>query len=119
MDSTSVTLLERVRQGQPEAWARFVELYTPLLLFWARKFGVKPHDAPDFVQEVFALLVRKLPTFTYDRGKTFRGWLRTVAFHKWRDLQDRKQLPRAPMADGDLAQLADSKIRGSGDIAYS
>ena len=36
MYSTSVSLLERLRQpAQPEAWGRFVELYTPLLYYWA------------------------------------------------------------------------------------
>src|SRR5207247_788531 len=32
-------------------------------------------DAADLVQEVFKVLVRKLPEFTYDRDRTFRGWL--------------------------------------------
>jgi RNA polymerase sigma-70 factor (ECF subfamily) len=98
MDSTSVSLLERLRQpGQPEAWARLVELYTPLLLYWFRQRGLQPHDAADLVQEVFATLVRKLPGFSYDREKTFRGWLRTVALNKWRDwLKGKNRLPPAP-----------------------
>jgi RNA polymerase sigma-70 factor (ECF subfamily) len=96
MDPTSVTLLDRLRRpGQPDAWARFVELYTPLLLHWAGRLGLQPHDAADLVQEVFVALVQKLPAFSYDRRRTFRGWLRTLALNKWRDRRRKKELPRA------------------------
>src|SRR5438094_974082 len=38
MTTTPVTLLERLRQtAGPDAWERFVELYTPMLYAWARK----------------------------------------------------------------------------------
>jgi RNA polymerase sigma-70 factor (ECF subfamily) len=37
------------------------------------------------VQEVFTVLVQKLPEFTYDRHQGFRRWLRTVTLNKWRD----------------------------------
>jgi RNA polymerase sigma-70 factor (ECF subfamily) len=99
MTTTSVSLLQRLRQpGQPGAWARFVALYTPLLLRWARGLGLPTQDASDLVQEVFTVLVQKLPDFNYDSHKTFRGWLRTVAVNKWRDGQRRKRLPLEPGA---------------------
>jgi RNA polymerase sigma-70 factor (ECF subfamily) len=31
------------------------------------------------------VLVEKMPEFQYDRGKSFRAWLRTVTMNKWRD----------------------------------
>src|SRR5262245_61555392 len=69
MPHTPVSMLERLRQpGQPAVWARFVELYTPLLLHWARRLGLRPHDAADLVQEVFVTLVQKLPAFSYGRA---------------------------------------------------
>jgi RNA polymerase sigma-70 factor (ECF subfamily) len=47
------------------------------------------------VQEVFAVLVQKLPGFNYDGHKSFRSWLRTVTLNKWRDRQrQRRELPR-------------------------
>jgi RNA polymerase sigma-70 factor (ECF subfamily) len=86
MSSTSSKLLEAVRnQGDEEAWARFVAQYAPLLLAWARRLGLRPGDAEDLVQDVFITLVQTMPTFTYERQKSFRGWLRTVALNKWRD----------------------------------
>jgi len=85
MHTTPATLLERLRRpNDPSAWSRFVELYTPLLFGWARRLGLQDADAADLVQEVFTLLVDKLPHFEYDPSKSFRGWLRTVAVNQWR-----------------------------------
>ncbi len=103
-DATSATLLERLRQPGPEqAWSRFVELYTPLLYHWALHLGCQPHDAADLVQEVFALLVEKLPEFTYDPRRSFRAWLRTVALNKWRE--SRRKAAAAPATGTDLAHV--------------
>jgi RNA polymerase sigma-70 factor (ECF subfamily) len=86
MDTTNTSLLERLKLPvDQKAWSRFVDLYTPLLYSWARQLGLQEADAADLVQEVFALLVRKMPAFTYDRHKSFRAWLRTVTLNKWRD----------------------------------
>ena len=86
MHTTSISLLERLRRpGEEEAWARLVELYTPLLYYWANRTGLSETDAADLVQDVFVVLVAKLPEFLYDRGKGFRAWLRTILFNKWRD----------------------------------
>jgi RNA polymerase sigma-70 factor (ECF subfamily) len=79
-------LLARLRQpGDELAWRRFVQLYTPLLYYWARGAGLPTHDAADLVQEVLVVLVQKLPEFAYDTSKSFRGWLRTIALNKWRE----------------------------------
>jgi RNA polymerase sigma-70 factor, ECF subfamily len=103
---TSASLLERLHQpAQEHAWARFVQLYTPLLFFWARRLGLQEPDAADLVQDVFALLVRKLPEFTYDRHRSFRAWLRTVTLNSWRNRRRRAELPRAE-GPADLDGLA-------------
>lgn len=63
-NTTPASLLERLREpGDQEAWRRFVQLYTPLLFRAARRLGLPPEDASDLVQDVLALLVRKLPAF--------------------------------------------------------
>jgi RNA polymerase sigma-70 factor (ECF subfamily) len=75
MNSTSVSLLERLRQpAAPEDWGRFVQLYTPLLYYWACRLGLQEQDAADLVQEVFTTLVQKLPEFAYEPDRSFRGW---------------------------------------------
>jgi RNA polymerase sigma-70 factor (ECF subfamily) len=104
MVTTSPSLLQRLRRpDEPAAWARFVELYTPLLYHWARRAGLQEADAADLVQDVFAVLLRQMPLFAYDRHKSFRGWLRTVTLNKWRERQ-RRRAP-GPPPDGALADL--------------
>jgi RNA polymerase sigma-70 factor (ECF subfamily) len=104
MNTTPVSLLQRLRQpNQPVAWARFVELYTPVLFAWARRLGLQAQDAADLVQEVFAILVRKLPEFDYNPQQGFRKWLHTVTRNKWRDACRRRGvLP--PQAGGDALE---------------
>ncbi|MBI1914343.1 MAG: sigma-70 family RNA polymerase sigma factor [Planctomycetes bacterium] len=92
---TPASLLERLRRpDDPAAWDRFVELYTPLLYYWARCTGLQQADAADLVQEVLVVLFRKLPEFTYDKQRSFRNWLRTITLNKWRESKRR----RAPVS---------------------
>lgn len=92
--------------GEQLAWGRFVEMYTPLLYFWSCRMGLQESDAADLVQEVFAVLVAKLPGFVYDRNKSFRGWLRTILYNKWRDKQRRAAAEPRLQGNSALADLA-------------
>lgn len=81
---TPPSLLMRLRQpSETAAWEEFVRLYTPLLYAWARRLGIPVQEADDLVQDVFVTLIRRLPGFTYEPGKSFRGWLRTVLLNRW------------------------------------
>ena len=116
MHTTSVSLLERLRQPeQDRAWDRFVELYTPLLLYWARRTGMQSQDAADLVQEVFVTLINKLPDFQYDQAKSFRGWLRTVIMNKWRDRQRQDGGRIAGNAIGLSGAISPSDLEASWD----
>ena len=107
--STSVTLLHRVRQADDQqAWARFVELYGPLIFDWGRRAGLTETDAADLSQDVLVHLLAELPKFEYSpaRGR-FRDWLRTVTVNKCREGQRRKSI--AHSADDELlTQFEDS-----------
>jgi RNA polymerase sigma-70 factor, ECF subfamily len=88
METTSTSLLQHVRNsGDHDAWQRFVQLYTPVLYSWTRRMGLQAQDAADLVQDVFVVLLKQLPQFSYDRHKSFRAWLRTILVNKWRDRQ--------------------------------
>jgi len=90
MDSTPISLLERLRRpDDAEAWRRFVALATPFLFDVVRRYGLQEADAADVVQDVFAVLARKLPTFQYEPAKSFRSWLRTVVLNRCRDRRRR------------------------------
>jgi len=107
MHTTSVSLLERLRQpGDQDAWGRFVKLYSPLIYYWARRQGLDTQDAADLAQEVFALLVQKMPEFRYDAQKSFRAWLRTVTQNKLRDIRKRRPPPRPAGGDSAFGELA-------------
>lgn len=99
MDSTSPTLLEQLRgPDRAAAWGRFVSLYTPLLARWADRARVPAADRPDLIQDVYVAVLRAVPGFAYDPGRSFRAWLHTVLTNKVHDLR-RKKVP-APLPDG-------------------
>ncbi|MBM3997721.1 MAG: hypothetical protein FJ303_26795 [Planctomycetes bacterium] len=53
MLTTLPSLLRRLHERRDEqAWQRFVDLYTPVLLTWARRLDLSATDASDLVQEV-------------------------------------------------------------------
>ncbi|MDG3003445.1 RNA polymerase sigma factor [Paludisphaera mucosa] len=80
---TSLTLLERVKTRDGDAWGRLVGLYTPLLRHWFRRWGVRPEDLDDVAQDVFQAVAVSLEGFRRDREDgSFRGWLHGVARHK-------------------------------------
>ena len=79
LGETSLTLLQRLRANDPEAWRLMVHLYGPLVLQWCARVGVHGADADDISQEVFQAAARRLESFRRDReGDTFRGWLRVI-----------------------------------------
>src|SRR5438874_1656490 len=76
---TLLSLLERARGGDEDAWHQLMALYRPLVLFWCGRGAVPVDDAEDVVQEVFACVASNLVGFRGDRpGDTFCGWLRVV-----------------------------------------
>src|SRR5436190_15917121 len=88
MFTTPASLLDRLRNpGEPTAWDRFVELYTPLLFHWARQLGQQDSDSADLVQDVFLILWRKLPEFDYDPTRSFHAWLKTLFLNRHRTRQ--------------------------------
>ena len=113
MNTTSESLLFRLQQHAEDdgpaidqtAWETFVGLYTPLMFYWARKAGLKQADASDLVQDVLAIVFRRLPDLKYDRQGSFRGWLRTITLNQFRDRRRKKALP---MTDASQSQLAES-----------
>jgi RNA polymerase sigma-70 factor (ECF subfamily) len=120
MHTTSPTLLLRLQQPDDEqAWQRFVALYTPLLCTWASRLGLQSSDAADLIQDVFALLVQKLPEFQYDAQQSFRGWLRTVLHNKWRQELRRRVPTPLGAQDSPLAALASPEAEdGFDEVEY-
>ncbi len=92
---TSVTLLGRLRLDpkDEEAWRDFVARYRPKILEWCHGWRLQESDAQDVTQAVLLKLNSLMKTFAYDPSRSFRGWLKTIAHHAWRDLvTDRKRV---------------------------
>lgn len=86
MFTTQSSLLVRLRAADDaDAWNRFVRLYTPLLLHWIGRLGVKSASRFDVCQEVFVVLLDRSSWLAHQRPTSFRGWLRTVTLNKCRD----------------------------------
>lgn len=108
MHTTSRTLLNRVRERTDQsAWNLFVERYKPLLFYWANLVGLSPEESEDVVQDLFLLLVDKLPKFDHQGVGSFRSWLRTVALNKCREKLRRRKLPEeVQVGDARLVDVA-------------
>jgi RNA polymerase sigma-70 factor, ECF subfamily len=82
-DLTPLSLLEKVRRREHEAWKRFVSLYTPLVWHWCQLCGLQQADREEVTQEVFWAVARGIVKFHRNQeGDTFRGWLRTITKNK-------------------------------------
>ncbi len=105
--TTSPSLLERLKSPDaPDAdWRRLHDIYVPLLRHWLGKLGVAADDVDDLAQEVWVIVLKKLPAFERRRDGSFRAWLRQLAVHLVRNWR-RKNRP-AGANDEALAQLED------------
>ncbi|MFO0953551.1 MAG: sigma-70 family RNA polymerase sigma factor [Isosphaeraceae bacterium] len=86
-DTTRPTLLARAGDWTDHAaWRELVACYDRPLRLWCRQFGLDAETADEVVQRVWVDLARRLSTFRYDPGKTFRGWLRIVCHRRAQDV---------------------------------
>jgi RNA polymerase sigma-70 factor (ECF subfamily) len=99
--TTPLTLLTQLRQGPSDqaAWDVFVERYGRHIYRWCRQWKLQDADAEDVTQDILVKLTQKLRAFAYDPSRSFRGWLKTIAHHAWRDFVDSRR--RAHAAAGD------------------
>ena len=109
-DLTSLSLLERVKADDQQAWRRLVDLYSPLVWHWCARWQVTGADADDVVQNVFLGVAAGIEKFQRPRPDppcdatgaeakgTFRGWLGAITRNKLRDFY--KHRHRQPAAQG-------------------
>lgn len=102
--SISTSLLARIKDRQPQAWERLVDVLGPAVYRWCRRAGVAADDAGDLVQEVFAAVAAHVEGFRRDRaGGGFCSWLWTITRNKVYDHFRRCQ-GRPEAAGGTTAQ---------------
>src|SRR5215831_5081676 len=93
LPTTRVTLLTQLRQDpfDQAGWDEFVERYGRHIYRWCRQWKLQDADAADVTQDILVKLTQKLRAFAYDPSRSFRGWLKTVAHHAWRDFADSRR----------------------------
>jgi RNA polymerase sigma-70 factor (ECF subfamily) len=108
-ESTSWTLVERVKDGEPEGWRRLELLYTPLVRARCRRAGLCVVESEEIVQEVFLTVWARIGGFQKQPGPSFRSWLRRIAMNKIGDYL-RRVRKQAQAAGGTDAQRAFGQI---------
>ena len=109
---TSTSLLDRVRERRDDAaWGTLVEIYTPLIRGWLRRHAQLDDDADDIIQDVLAVVVRRIPEFQREpHVGAFWAWMRMITINCFRDAWKARRRVQ-PAADSRIAeflqQLAD------------
>ena len=107
LPTTRVALLTQLRQDPSDqaGWDEFVERYGRHIYRWCRQWKLQDADAEDVTQNILVKLTRKLRAFAYDPSRSFRGWLKTVAHHAWRDFEDSRRHAQRTAGDSQVQEL--------------
>jgi RNA polymerase sigma-70 factor (ECF subfamily) len=103
---TSATLLDRLKHDAADqaAWDEFVRRYGTLIYRWCRHWKLQEADAEDVTQTVLLKLAEKLRKFSYDPGRSFRAYLKTLAHYAWCDFLDGRKRPGAGSGDSSVRE---------------
>jgi RNA polymerase sigma-70 factor, ECF subfamily len=108
--SLSSTLLDQLRANRPEAWERFVRLYSPIVYRWCRHSGLTPDDSADILQDVLSAVMLHLTDFHRDKSQdSFSAWLAAITRNKVRD-HFRRRRGKAEARGGSTAQRKIAEI---------
>jgi RNA polymerase sigma factor (sigma-70 family) len=116
---TQRTLLERLAQsgGQNQAaWSEFVDRYGRKIYRWCLRWRLQDADAQDVTQIVLLKLAQRMRVFTYDPGRSFRAWLKTVTHHAWQDYVDSRQTAMLATG-GEPAEAALDSVTARNDLS--
>ena len=118
--STDPRLLKRVAALRDDpAWGEFFRRYDPLVRGWCSRYGLDAATLDELCQRVWVELARRMPSYQYDPGGSFRGWLRRLCHHRAIDLyHERRDTSFLALDDDDLVDdrwLAGAAIGGDPD----
>jgi RNA polymerase sigma factor (sigma-70 family) len=107
MTDTSASLLDRLRRPADDvAWRRLVDLYTPLIRAWLHRADLLAPDSDDLVQEVLAVVVRRMADFEHNgRPGAFRTWLRAITVNCLRDFWRARRIRPAAAGGSDFLRV--------------
>jgi RNA polymerase sigma-70 factor (ECF subfamily) len=104
---TSLSLLERVRRGDEDAWAEFSVQCVSMLRHWCGKWGMQDADMDDLIQDTLLIVLGCVGEFRRRGTGSFRSWIRTIAWRCWCDAVSRAERSARPEV---LAGLKESLL---------
>lgn len=100
---TSMTMIEKAKLGDNDAWVRLTTIYGPLVHQQCVRKGVQWEDAKDITMIVFQNVHRSLGTFSKDReSDRFLKFLRTIVTCRIADHLRKEGRRRDKAVGGDL-----------------
>jgi RNA polymerase sigma-70 factor (ECF subfamily) len=119
MSETSLSLLDRLQHGPNDtAWQHLVEVYTPLIHGWLRRYALLDPDVEDLAQEVLTVVVRKLPEFKKQtQVGSFRRWLRSITVNCLRDFWRAKRFRLKTTVKHGFGQILDELEDPESDLS--
>jgi len=117
-DEANLLLIDRVRQGDADAWAEVIARFEGrLLAFVERRLGNRA-SSEDVVQETFLGFLVSLPN--YDPATPLENFLFAIAAHKLTDVLRREgRRPAIPLAAVDAGAEPPSPVRMASSLVRS
>lgn len=92
---TSVTLLDSIRMRDDQsAWSTFYSTYSIRINAWCSRWGTAPDEIEDVIQETMLSVFKTIDRFNYDPQRSFRAWLKTVAWRTWKKIENKTATAR-------------------------
>ena len=82
LNATRATFIRELKSSQNRSWDKFYNMYSPLIVNFARKRGCSPTQAEDVLQETVLALLKVIPNFNIDRTGKFRSLLYKITESK-------------------------------------
>jgi RNA polymerase sigma-70 factor (ECF subfamily) len=111
-------LVQRIRDGNPDAWQQCIDMYEGRLLAFARARLQDRTAAEDVVQETLLGFLKALPN--YDDRTPLESWMFSIASHKLVDFMRRSgRRPMLPLLTSESKDGAARDLTGPGRAASS
>lgn len=116
--TTNPILLDRLGDWRDHgAWMDFVTRYDPLIHSACRRYRLDAEAAEELRQRVWIEVARRMRSFRYDPGRTFRGWFVRLCQSRAIDMLRQKKADPAQAHDEPLRFDTPLELDGDEDDA--
>lgn len=109
-DATPHSLIDGMRNEDPQAWCRLAQIWTPLIYTRCRRHGLNPEDAEDVTQNVLIRIFAGFSKFHRDGSKhRFRFWIATITRNALADFFKLRKSHPVAAGGSDARQVMESQ----------